>query len=298
MQHARLARGQGRRVLAALHAVPGRLAADQTDAGVGDEGVEEADGVGAAADTRDGGVGQPSGALQELAARLDADDPVEVADHGREGVRSGDGAEQVVGAVDVGDPVAERLVDGVLQGAAAGLHGHDLGAEHAHPGHVQGLPLGVDLAHVDRAVQAEQGAGGGGGDAVLAGAGLRDHPRLAHALGEQRLAEHVVDLVGAGVVQVLALEEHPGAARVFGEAGHLGQGAGPAGVVDEQVVQLTGEGGVGLRLVVLDGDLVHGGDQGLRDELAAVRAEVALGAGDLTVLVGEEEFAGHARTSR
>jgi hypothetical protein len=39
-----------------------------------------------------------------------------------------------------------------------------------------------------------------------AGAGLGDDPRLAHALGQQRLADRVVDLVRAGVVEVLALE--------------------------------------------------------------------------------------------
>src|SRR5256884_8041841 len=53
----------------------------------------------------------------------------------------------------------------------------------------------VLLAHVDGAVQAEQRAGGRGSHAVLAGPGLRDHPRLAHPLGQQHLAEHVVDLV-------------------------------------------------------------------------------------------------------
>ena len=41
---------------------------------------------------------------------------------------------------------------------------------------------------------------------MLAGAGLGDDPRLAEAPGEQRLAERVVDLVGAGVGEVLALE--------------------------------------------------------------------------------------------
>jgi hypothetical protein len=45
-----------------------------------------------------------------------------------------------------------------------------------------------------------------GGHAVLAGPGLGDHARLAHAPREQRLSEGVVDLVRAGVVQVLALE--------------------------------------------------------------------------------------------
>jgi len=41
---------------------------------------------------------------------------------------------------------------------------------------------------------------------VLPGAGLGDDARLPHAPGEQRLAERVVDLVRAGMGQVLALE--------------------------------------------------------------------------------------------
>ena len=41
---------------------------------------------------------------------------------------------------------------------------------------------------------------------MLAGAGLGDDPLLAHPLGEQRLADGVVDLVRAGVGEVLALE--------------------------------------------------------------------------------------------
>ena len=52
-------------------------------------------------------------------------------------------------------------------------------------------------------------APGGGGDAVLARAGLGDDARLAHALGEQRLADDVVDLVRAGVREVFALGEEP-----------------------------------------------------------------------------------------
>ena len=132
----------------------------------------------------------------------------EVADHARERVRAGGGAEQVRRVVDGGDPVAERLVDGVLEGAAAGVDRDDLRAEQTHPDHVERLALHVDRAHVDGAVEAEVRRGGGGGDAVLARAGLGDHAGLAHPPGEQGLAEHVADLVGAGVVEVLALEQH------------------------------------------------------------------------------------------
>ena len=89
---------------------------------------------------------------------------------------------------------------------------HDLGAEQPHAEHVQRLPLHVLGAHVDVALEAEQRARRRRRDAVLAGAGLGDDAPLAHAHREQRLAERVVDLVRAGVRQVLALQEDARAA--------------------------------------------------------------------------------------
>ena len=82
-----------------------------------------------------------------------------------------------------------------------------------------------------RALEAEERRRGGRGHAVLAGAGLGDQPRLAHALGQQRLAEHVVDLVRAGVVEVLALEEQPHAEPLGQVRWHSVSGDGPPGVV-------------------------------------------------------------------
>ena len=96
--------------------------------------------------------------------------------------------------------------------------GHDLGAEHLHAEDVRLLPLDVDGAHVDDAVEAEAGAERRGRDAVLAGAGLGDDALLAHAPGQQDLAEHVVHLVRAGVVQLVALEVDLGAAEMLGQA--------------------------------------------------------------------------------
>ena len=84
--------------------------------------------------------------------------------------------------------------------------GPDLGAEGAHPEDVRLLAPDVLGAHEDDAGQVEQRAGRGGRDAVLAGSGLGDDPLLAEPAGQQRLAEGVVDLVRAGVGQVLALE--------------------------------------------------------------------------------------------
>ena len=135
-----------------------------------------------------------------------------------------------------------------------GLHRHHLGAEHLHAEHVGRLARHVDGAHVDHAFQAEAGAEGGGGDAVLAGAGLGDDARLAHAARQHDLAEHVVHLVRAGVVQLVALEEDLRAlprgglrAQVLGHALGVVERARPADIVGQVAVHLGLEGRVGLR---------------------------------------------------
>ena len=180
-----------------------------------------------------------------------------------------------MGGLDGGDPVAHGLVHRVLERAAAGLGRPHLGAEQAHAEHVELLALHVDLAHVDDAVEAEQRGGGGGGHAVLAGAGLGDEAVLAHALGQQGLAEHVVDLVAAGVVEVLALEQQA-QAELVGEALAHGDRAGAAGVVAQQAVEAAAELGVGPGVAELALDLLAGADERLGDELAAEAPEPAV----------------------
>ena len=133
------------------------------------------------------------------------------------------GAKDVMGGLDVRDPVAHRLVDRVLQRGRPRGDRADLGTERPHPQHVRTLALDVLGAHVDDAWQVEEGAGGRRRDAVLAGAGLGGSgPRLPEPAREQRLAQGVVDLVRARVREVLALEVHgPGArgsARPIGDA--------------------------------------------------------------------------------
>jgi hypothetical protein len=171
-----------------------------------EERVEQTDGVGAAADAGDDGVGQGAGLVEHLGPRLDADDALELADEPRVRGRADDAAEHVEGAGGVGDPVAQGLVDGGAQRGVAAGDRPDLGAQELHAADVRRLALDVDGAHVHHARQADLGGRGGRGDAVLAGAGLGDDAPGAHPLGEQALAERVVDLVGAGVGEVFALE--------------------------------------------------------------------------------------------
>ena len=127
---------------------------------------------------------------------------------------------------------------------------------------------------------------------MLAGAGLGDDPGLAHAPRQQDLAQHVVDLVRAGVVQLVPLEIDLGAAQALGQTLGEIERARPADVVFPQVVHLVPETLVGLGLFVFLFQRQDQRHQRFRDEAAAVIAEAALfvGAGH----EGIEKIVGHA----
>ena len=178
------------------------------------------------------------------------------------------------------DPVAHRLVDRFLQRGRAGRHGHDLRAEEPHARDVERLPLHVHRAHVDDAFAAEARRHRGRGDAVLARAGLGDDALLAHAPREQNLAERVVDLVRAGVEQVLALEIDFRAAEFLGQAFGEVERRGPSGEVLQQRGEFRLERGVAAGAFVFVGEVAQRSHERLGHEHAAVGAEVAVGVGE------------------
>ncbi len=210
----------------------------------------------------------PSRICAALLARLVADDPLELSHHPWERMRADHGADAVVRRRDARDPVAQRLVDRVLERRAAGLDGHDLGAEELHPKDVERLTLDVDRAHEDLALEAEERGRRRRGDAVLSGARLGDDALLAHPPREQRLAEHVVDLVRARVREVLALEQHAHAEAVR-QPPALGDGRRPARVVGEQIGVFGSEPVVRPRGAEIALQVLEGGYQRLRHEPAA-----------------------------
>ncbi len=149
-----------------------------------------------------------------------------------------------MGALDVRHPVPDRRRDRLLERPGACVDRLDARAQQPHPLDVGLLPAHVLGAHVDHALEVEQRAGGSGSDAVLAGPGLGDDPRLAHPPGQQRLTDRVVDLVGAGVVEVLALEVDRAPGGLAQPPGRI-QRRGAADVVAQQAVQF------GAKAVVL-----------------------------------------------
>jgi len=115
----------------------------------------------------------------------------------------------------------------------------------------------------------------GRGDAVHAGAGLGDHALLAHAAGEQRLADGVVDFVRAGVVQVLAFQVDLRPAQQLRPALGVVHRARAADVVLELVVELGHERRVAPATLVGLAQLLQRMAEGLGNEHPAIGAEMA-----------------------
>ncbi len=87
----------------------------------------------------------------------------------------------------------------------------------AHSIHVRLLPADIFLAHKDFAFHIEKGASGCRCHTMLTGAGFSDDFGFAHAPCKQCLTKNIVDLVRAGVVQLVTLEVKLCSTKMFGQ---------------------------------------------------------------------------------
>ncbi len=108
---------------------------------------------------------------------------------------------------------------------------------------------------------------------MLSGAGLGDDARLAHAPGEQDLPHHIVDLVGAGMVELVALEIDFGAAEMLRQPLGEIERARPPDIMFEEMVELLPGRRIVLRRLIGRLELEDQRHQCLGDETPAVDAE-------------------------
>ena len=278
MHHAGFTLAQAGGMIAVVQAASGGLHTDKTHVRIVHKSGEQADGIGAAAHTGESGHRQFPAFGEHLLARFTADDGLKMTDHRGIGMRADRRTEHIEG-IGIGDPRGERLVHGFLERALAGKRGHDLRAEHLHADDVQALALHVLGAHVHGALQPEQGRRRRRRHAMLPRAGLRYDPLLAHPLRQQTLAQRIVDLVRAEMVQILTLEINLGPAEAFAQIGAEKDGIRTPGVVLEIVIQLVLEKGIVAIPIKGFGHFVKTRLQIIGDKLPAVSAEETGGFG-------------------
>jgi hypothetical protein len=110
-------------------------------------------------------------------------------------VRAGYGAEQIVSGVDICNPISQRFIDCVFQGATSGFHGYNLCTQKFHARHIECLAFCVNFTHVNDTLKPKERSRRSRGDTVLTSAGFSDYALLAHALCKQSLPKHVIDFV-------------------------------------------------------------------------------------------------------
>ncbi len=248
LQHAGASAVEAGGVAAQRRATAARLDADQPDTRLIDKVIERANRIGPATHAGQHCRRQPGFLLQDLLLDLLPDHAMKVTDHGWVRMRAEDAAQQIMRRAHVGDPIPHGFIDGVFQRSGAGTDAADLRPEQAHAVYIQLLTAHIFLAHVDNAFHAEEGAHGRGGYSVLPSAGLGDDAVLAHAARQQSLAEAVVDLVGAGVQQILAFEVNACPAQLPGQALCQVERRRTSGIVPEQQIELGVKDRVSLRL--------------------------------------------------
>src|SRR6267143_4560900 len=195
LQHAEAPGLETRGMLTATNSFAASFNADHPHISILEKGMEQADGVAAAADARDEQVRQALFAFENLAARFNADDALKIAYHHRVRVRAQHGAQYIMCGAHVRDPIAHRFVDRFFERGLAGGDWNNFRAEKFHTRDVQRLPFHIDLAHINHAFATEPGGDRGTGNAVLTGSGFSDDTALSHSLREQDLSERVIAFV-------------------------------------------------------------------------------------------------------
>ena len=172
------------RVEAGGDSMTARLNSHQLHIAFRDKTLEDAHGIRPTADTgKDPGRHLPM-IFHDLLGCLQPDDGLKPGHHLRKGVRPADGSKDIMGLIDIGDPVTEGLVNGVLEGAGTVGHRDNGGPHLLHPEDIGTLASHIFLTHIDRAGKAEFGGHGGSCHTVLTSPGLSNHPFLAHPLDQ------------------------------------------------------------------------------------------------------------------
>ena len=108
---------------------------------------------------------------------------------------------------------------------------------------------------------------------MLAGAGFCDDAMFAHAPGQQRLSDAVVDLVRPGVQQVFPLQIDPRAAKLLGEPLGQEQRCRTPREIGQQAVEFVAKCLVFARHRIGSLELLQRRHQGFRDVAPAVGTE-------------------------
>ena len=125
---------------------------------------------------------------------------------------------------------------------------------------------------------------------MLAGTGFSNQPRLAHADCQQALADAIVDLVRAGMEQVLALQINLCAAEVFCKPLGIVERRGAPGVVPQEPLEFRLERGIVFGFLVCALKLLDGMHESFRHIAPAKISKASANVGPCCCLLRVRHF--------
>ncbi len=201
--------------LRGIHTASGRFAANEFNFFIRYKIVKHPHRIASAADTGKHRIRQLALCLQNLFPCFFADDTLKVAHHHGIRVRSHNRTYYIGGVVHTGGPVPHGFINRILQCACSCRDRMYLCTQQLHAVNIQRLPFGIFHAHKDFAFHVKQCRSGCSRNAVLARASLCNNACFSHFFCKQCLPKHVIDFMGARMVQILALKVNFRTAEVF-----------------------------------------------------------------------------------
>ena len=150
-----------------------------------------------------------------------------------------------------------------------------LGTQQTHAIHIRLLAVNILFTHKDFTFHIEQGAGCCCGNTMLAGTCFGNDLCLAHTFGKQCLAKHVIDLVCARMVQLIALEIELCTAEMGGHALGKIERAGASDIMGLIIFKLALEIGIGGGALIGGLYLQDQRHQGLGNKASTMHSEPA-----------------------
>src|SRR5947209_1670788 len=173
----------------------------------------------------------------------------------------------------VRDPIAHCFIDRVFKSSRTRVDTPYLGTKQFHAEYIKLLPLHIFGAHVDHALKSHERTDRCRRDSMLAGACFCDDAPLAHAAGQQRLSNGVIDFVSACVQQVFTLEVDLRSAKLLRKPSCLEERRRAAREVFQQIIKFILKLRIALSLLIGALKLFERGHQRFRNIPAAPRAE-------------------------
>ena len=165
-------------------------------------------------------------------------------------MRSQNRTKNVKRILHIGHPVADGLINRILQGFATRMNTRNFRTQEPHAKHIERLPFHIFNTHINFALETKHRRHSCRCHAVLSGTSLGNNPRFTHPVGEQNLPHGMIDFMRPRMGEVFALEINFRTTEFFCQPLGKIKRCGPPDILAQISIQFSPKLGVALCLPI------------------------------------------------